>query len=466
MTEIPDDVRAQLHRLSTELAHRGAKHLQLENYYEGNAPPPQAVRDSKLTKAYRQFMPLADAPWASIPVDSVQDRLEVAGIRSGDRGVDDAVWGAWQDNRMDSESKLIHNSALISGRAFALVWPGEDGRPQISLDSSAQMVVAYQEGSRHHRVAALRQWFDDDGVMHATLYRPDGLFKFTGRGGSGWIPREVRGEEWPAPNPYGVVPVVELAVNPRLKPGSLGHARGEYEHCLGLLDKIHLLSFVDLIVAFWMGFPLRGVMGAKILYDDDGKAIAPFDADADSIFHIEGEHAKIAEFKAADRKSLRVHPELAQFAYITKTPAHYFPLESGISNISADAIRALEGGNAAKVSGHKAFLGEGHEEVLRLTGMMLPDPVELSPRAELLWHSHEARSIAERADAATKVASIGFPWQFIAEHYLDVTGEEISRIEAMVAGSALGDLLRAPVPSPAEEEASANGGVPANGGIS
>ena len=105
--------------------------------------------------------------------------------------------------------------------------------PEFSFDNSGQMIVQYEQGSRRERVAAMRYWCEDDtdadDVPNAMLYLPDGIFKFQGaeKGvygpqGVTWEAREVDGEPWPIPNPYGVVPVVELPVNRRLKPGAVG----------------------------------------------------------------------------------------------------------------------------------------------------------------------------------------------------------------------------------------------------
>jgi hypothetical protein len=443
------ELQAQLNKTGSELEKRARRSGKVNGYYEGKCPFPAAVVRARLTNAYRLLMPMAEVPWGSLVVDSVQDRLEVTGIRDslGGKDVEEAVWGVWQDNAMDAESKLAHKEALIDGRCFATIWPEGGGAPQITLDNASQMIVQYAEGSRRHRLAALRHWLADD-VPHATLYRPDGIYKFegpkhsTGFSGTRWQRREVDGETWPLANPHGIVPVVELAVNRRLKAGSFGHARGEYEHVLGLIDRINLLTFLGLVVALWMGFPLRGVIGDKILRDDDGKAIAPFDADADSIFQLEKPEAKLAEYKAADRKNLSIFAELTQLAYITKTPAHYFPMDSGLSNISADAVRALEGGLHAKTAGHKGTLGEGHEEILRVGGLMLPTPVKLSPRAELQWGDHESRSLAERADAAGKLKEI-LPWQALAETVLNASQGDVARWEAMRSSDALGRLLDA-----------------------
>lgn len=451
------ELRAQLATMGAELNRRAARSRKLERYYDGQCPFPAAVVRARVTKAYQALMPMAEAAWGSLVADSVQDRLEVTGIESDDKRVNDLLWGVWQDNAMDAESKLAHNSALINGRAFATVW--RDGEtPEIVLDNAEQMIVQYREGSRRHRVAALRSWVGEDGRPNATLYRPDGLYKFAGPKHSGglqgmqWERRDVEGEAWPLANPLGEVPVVELAVNRRLRPGSFGSARGEYEHCLGLIDRINLLTFLGLVVAVWMGFPLRGVLGTQILRDDDGNQLPPFDADADSIFHLEGPDAKLAEFKAADRRNLGVFAELGQLAYLTKTPAHYFPLETGLSNISADTVRALEGGQAAKVTGHKGSLGEGWEEVLRLSGRMLDSPVALSSRAALVWGDHESRSLAERADAATKLKDI-LPWQALAKRVLNATPDDIQEWEAMRASDGIGTLLAAAAaPLPAEPE--------------
>jgi hypothetical protein len=249
------------------------------------------------------------------------------------------------------------------------------------------------------------------------------------------------------------VPVVEIGVNRRLVTGQYRYARGDFEHCLGLIDRINLLTFLGLVVAFWMGFPLRGITGEKILYDDDGNPIAPFDAHASGIAQLERPDAKTFEFPAADRKNLAILPELDQLATVTKTARYYFPIEGGYTNISADTIRASEGLQNAKIVKHERTLGEAEEEILRLCGLMSDAQVLLSPRAELQWKDHESHSMAERADAAQKIASVeGIPWQFVAEKFLNCSQEEVSKLEAQANSSALQKLLEAANEPAAEEE--------------
>lgn len=439
------ELLAQVNHLGTALEKRARNSRRLNKYYESDCPIPDAVVRARLTNAYKTLMPMSVAPWASLVVRAVLDRLQVSGIRSPQPEVDEILRGLWQDNDMDAESKLGNHAALIDGRCFATVWPEKGGPPQVTLDGADQVIVEYQEGSRRVRTAGLRYWVSGD-VPYCTLYRPDGLFKFigpknsSGFSGTRWEHRVVPGEDWPLDNPYDVVPVVELAVNRRIKPGTFGYARGEFEHVTGLLDRINLLTFLGLVVALWMGFPLRGVIGAKVLKDDDGNALPPFDADADKLFVVTEKDAKLAEFKAADRGNLSIFAELSQLAYITSTPAHYFPLETGISNIGSDTVTALEGGLHSKVDGHKSTLGTGYKEVMRLLGLMAETPVQMSPRAQILWKQSATRSMAEAADAATKLKDI-LPWQALAEKVLDADQDEIARWEAMRSSDALSALI-------------------------
>lgn len=447
----------QVTALASKLVERQHTERRLNRYYEGDCPLPPSVVNAKITRAYSMLIGMADAPWGSLIVNSVLDRLEVTGIRTGDSTLDHRLWSeVWQPNRMDLESKLAHNTALVSGRVFALVWPNPDtGKPEISLDTQSQMVIRYEQGSRRRRVMALRAWVEDDQAF-ATLYRPEGIYKFQGGEGSSvggqqyieWEQRTVPGEDWPVHNPFNVVPVVELAVNRRLlHPGSYPHARGEFEHCTSLIDRINLLTFLGLITAHYLGAPLRAVIGDKILRDDDDNVLPPFTIGADQVAQFENPDTKLTQFEAADRSLLSIYHELDQLCSITATPRHYAPLQGGFVNISADAIRASEGALVAKIPNHKACLGEAWEEVIRLAGMMLDNPVIVPETAELRWTDHESRSLAERADAASKLVNI-LPQTALLEKVLNATAEEIARWTAEKASDSLGLLVKATATPP------------------
>jgi hypothetical protein len=482
-----DELTREVTAMGEVLDKRIAEHERLDAYVSGDGSIPDLISEARLTKLYSYLLPKAEAPWGSLVVDSKQDRLEVAGLRDTDNEeTAEAVWAEWQANGMDSESKLGHGAALLEGRCYATVWPTEAGGADIALDDATQMVVRFAEGSRRHRVAALRRWKDGDRIM-ATLYHADYIYKFSAQGGRAgtrnleWQPRNVDGEDWPLENRLAEVPVVEVAVNRRLKPGAYPWARGEFAHCTGLIDRINLLTFLGLVVAVWQGFPIRGIIGERIrreiLRDDDGnpilgdddkpqtKRVPPFEAKPDSIAQIENPDAKTFEFTGADRKNLSVFAELDHLATITKTPRHYFPLEQGMSNIAADTIRANEGAMHAAVTNHKATIGEGWLDSSRLIARAIGR--ELTPYAAIKWMDHSSRSLAERADAFTKLAS-SLPWPAAAEIALNVGDDQIRRWQAEQAMSPLVTLLneaQAAAPAMAEPgepmmAASGNGDTP------
>lgn len=498
-TPTMDELGKQANRLLTELDKRKAEHDRVLPYaqrVDGRFPIPDAVVAAKLVKAYTHLMAMCETPWGKLVLSAKLDRLEVNGITVPDepdrqgsgQAAADAVWaGVWQENGLDLGSKLAHRAALRDGRAHAIVWPrsrweddgeggvlGADG-PLVRLDDCTTTIVEYAEGQTQMRTAALRRWADDDeeGSESFTLYRPEAIYKFRTvpmseqgddtlmAANRRWGMRVVEGEAWPLPNPLRVVPVVEIAVNRDLAPGRFAVCCGEYANETGLMDRVNLLTFLGMVVAVSMSFPLRVVIGEKILRDDDDNPLPPFEAYVGGAVQFENPDARLAEYQAADRDKLSIYNELAQLASATSTPRHYLPVSGAISNIAAETIRAFESPMHAAVNGsHKPSLAEGWEEVNRLGGLMLParERVVLSRRAGMSWVDHESRSLAERADAFAKLTATpnGLPWIAAAELALGLGNDQIQRYAAEQAGSALAQLVTA-LEQPSAPVPAANG---------
>lgn len=159
MAEV-DAVIAEVRGMVAELDRRIAEHGRLEAYVGDEGAVPNVITEARLTRLYEYLLPKAEAPWATLIVDSKLDRLEPTGIRDGEnREAAELIWAeGWQANSMDAESKLGHAAALTHGRFYATVWPTADGTPDIALDDQTQMIVKFAEGSRRKRVAALRKW--------------------------------------------------------------------------------------------------------------------------------------------------------------------------------------------------------------------------------------------------------------------------------------------------------------------
>lgn len=497
--ELQAGIAKQVDRLCNELAARNAEHERILPYFkklDGRRALPAAVVSAKLVTAYLHLQPMSVATWGKLVVASKLDRLEVNGLTSPDERVSTDIWeGVWQENELNMESKLAHRAALLDGRSHATVWPrnqwllddrgeplGSDDSPDVTFDDCTTMIVEYAEGSRRIRTGALRRWVTDDDKEFINLYRPDGIYKFIASkddvetsdsfkaNGTRWKPRETANEAWPLPNPLRVLTNVELGVNRELQSGRFTVCRGEFADETGLLDRVNLLTFLGMVLAVSMSFPLRVLIGDKIVRDDDGNEVPPFDAHIGGLAQLEDPKAKLDEYKAADRGALSIYGELAQFATSTTTPRHYFPSEGVIANVSAETITAFEGPMHATVkASHQPTLGSGHEEILRIGGLMLPGAPKLSRRAKVTWADHQSRSLGEQASAFAQLGGEGgLPWQARAEIALGLGQDDLRRYEQDQAGSALTQIIaasRQPATAPARNgaapEPAANGAVPA-----
>lgn len=462
------ELRAQLVRCSKVLDERAKEAAILDNYRIGKPPLPPFVQDTGLTKAYRMLMQLAGSNWPGLIVEAVEERLEVQGVRFGDEDADDEVWGLWQDNGLDAESSVLHDSVLTTGRGFAIVWGdgSSDPQPKVTYEHSSLCVVEYEPGSRVRR-AALRRW-RDGGKWYANLYTPDFVYKFESDGedvpteGEKWKRRDVAGEEWPLPNPLNEVPVVEFAVNRSLRPAPFGSGCGEFATNLPHIDRINYKVFSGLVALTWSGFPLRYVIGDPIMYEkqDDGtddktKPIPPFKALASAVAQFTNPDAKVGQLPEANIGNYSPEMDIKHLAALTKTPTYY--LLGEMVNISADGIRAGEGALISKCRKHHRSLGESHEDVSRLMLRVKDpnDPRGKDQNAQIIWKDPESRSLAERADAATKLASINMPWQVIGSLVLGMTPQEIRRVDSQRGSEVLGELLKQAQPQ------NANGAAPA-----
>lgn len=453
-----DELKAKLDSLGAELDKRRERFEELEAYRSGEVPVPDAVVRANATTAYRKLMTVAPTNYAQLVIRAASSKLEVAGVKSGDESLDSAAWSVWQENRMDAEFRRATDSILTHGRCFAIVRPGEP-EPEIVLEDARTVIVEYEEGSRYRRSCALRRWEDDQGFAHSTLYFPDKTYRFSSsRSLKQRQAAKIHSEQpdqaitWELretlDNPFGVVPVAEVATNGGLVPGRFGSARGDYEGALSLLDRINTLEFLRLVIAFTASFPVRAVIGDKILRDDDGNALPPLKLGADVIAQFEDPNVKLAEFKAADLKSFgdAIDHDIDMLAGVTQTPAYYLR-SVPIQNVSADTIRASNIPLDARVADHQPFLSEGLEEILRL-GLLMKGQA-LPQSASIQWLNRESYSLSERADAATKLKDI-LPWQVIASRVLDMNQEEISRVEQLRASDVLTGLLTEPDAVPAD----------------
>lgn len=417
----PGDPLWWLGRLWTQLQDRQAEVKTLRRYYVGDHPLP--VVPDKARGAFARILHQARSNYVGLVVDATAERLQVDGVRIGDAEVGDVqAWRIWQANGLDADADLLITEAVKVGRAYLLVAPNPDdaATPIVTAEDCTQAIVAYEPGSRRRRAAGLKTWVDDwTGELMATLFLPKTVYKFqapkppAGLGSKPkWVPRTVKGEDWPAENPLGVVPLVEMQNRPDL----LGGCMSEMGDILDIQDRINKTLIDRLMAQEFAAFRQRWMTGYEIPRDEQGQPIEPFKAAVDRAWTFADPDVKVGDFEATDISPYltAVEADVKDMAARTRTPSQY--LLGAMVNISGDALKAAESGLVSKVKQRQRPFGEAIEDAVRLYLQAAGDTRDLSAM-EVIWRNPEFRTEGELVDALMKMASLGVPHEALWERW-------------------------------------------------
>lgn len=418
----------------------------MSRYYEGDHPLP--IAHERARQAFVRLLRQSRANWTGLVVDATAERLHVEGFRlAADQTADDAAWGLWQANELDADSELVHNEALVCGESYVTVWanPADPEVPLITPEHPAQMIVEPDRMNRRVTAAALKVWQDDwSGGTFATLYLPDGIWKFFQKTKNGkWEPRE----DFLA-NPLGQVPVVAFRNRARLLTGG----RSEIADVTDIQDRINKTLFDRLMAGEYASFRQRWATGLALSDDADGNPVEPFNPGVDRLWIAEDDNVEFGEFSATDLTPYirAVESDVQQLAAISRTPPHY--LLGEIVNASGDALKAAEAGLAAKARSRTRHFGEAWEKVIQLAFMVLDDPRGKVSDGEVLWRDVETRTEGERVDALVKMRTLGVPlealwarWGASPQEIEQWKGQQVAealRSQAVDLGAFVGDAAQ------------------------
>lgn len=428
--------------LTMKLMRQKAAATKANAYYSGT----QALQflDPEIARMMNGRLATLNVNFARLAVDTLESRIQVAGFATTPGGASDAgLWELWQASNMDEQSQQAHLDALIYGRAFYLAWADADGSPMLSAESPMQCAV-HRDPVTRETIAAIKQWRDDDGFTHALLFTPDEIAEFVSTSELTTDPliagqpstfgdafNLVRAD----PNPLGVVPMVALVNRPRLQTPD---GESELLDLMPLLDGISKLATDLMVSSEYSASPRRYVTG-----------IAPTDATQAQMDEISEqiknrwERAHAAKFLIAPSSETKFGqfetPTLqnyigaiemlsAQIAAIASLPPQYLSLLNS-NPTSADAIRSSESRLTAKAKRRQQIWSGAYEELMRLAVLIRDgQPDSRLQDMETLWVSAETATIAQTADAETKLFAAGVIDQRTALSALDYSPQEIDRI--------------------------------------
>jgi hypothetical protein len=444
LEKVPESPWWWVKRLYTALLKQAENFDCMDAYYRGEPPKapwlPEQARDE-----FKRLLELTKSNFMGLVIDSMVERQAVEGFRVGEEvKADKPTWDIWQANNFDAASTQILLEAAIGGQAYMLVAPNPNNpaRPLMFAEHPTQAIVEYAPGTaRQERAAGLKMWLDDwTGILMATLYLPTEVYKFrapkpTPGMSPRWEQRTVKGEKWPAPNPLGEVPLVEIANNPRLLTGGVS----EIHDVWPVQDRIAKTLADRLMTQDYGAFPQK--WGVAVPDEDSAGNKNKIDIGRDRMVTSDVAETKFGQWDAAplDPYSAAKREDVKDIASRTRTPAQY--LLGEMSNVNGETLKASESGLVSKVRQRNRTSGEGFESGMRL-GRKAASLGGSDVAMETIWRNPEFRTEGELVDSLTKMATLNVPEEVLWERW-GATPPEIARWKKLNADKAAQDPIGA-----------------------
>ncbi|WP_328721742.1 phage portal protein [Streptomyces sp. NBC_00247] len=439
-------------------------------YYKGRPPLPELPKNAQ--QAFLDFQRKARTNVCQVIANASVHRLTALGVTGPDGEPDPDASRWWQQNRLDSRQKLVWRLAMSQSVGYMLVGEHpirteENGRPSplVTAEHPRECIVEYDPETGEPLVGLKAFPSDIDGYGYAVVFFDDARFRYrtTERCGSrlpwgpdSWVP--VGGDQGES-HDLGMLQLVEFARMPDLGEDP----EPEFAGVIDIQDRLNLGVLNRMATSRNAGFPQKWIRGHKFAKKKDpvtGLVVVeqPFVPGPSAVWASEGENAQFGQLAAADLSGfLKEHEsDVRDALLLSQTPVYYYA--GDLVNISADTIGALDILHVAKIREHIAVFGEGMESVMSLCAAQAGVPEDYV-EAEVRWANPAHASLAVKADAATKLKSIGYPLDVIAEEM----GETPAMVRRITAGAASQALLAASL-LPAPGAAPTAGNLPDDSG--
>ena len=363
-------------------------------------------------------------------VTTVAQNLFADGYRPERASENAPAWDIWQGNNMDARQSGVYRAALQYGLSYATVLPG-DPVPVIRPYSPRELTAVYDDVINDEwpvYALACTKGFDRKAKKPAHRLRlldETTVYEFEGKAdGSSSAPTFVDAKD----HNLGVTPVPRwLNEYGDLDDGS----QGEIAPLMTLQDDLQQTTFALKMAQHYAAFRQRWATGMAIATDEQGRPVEPFNAAVNRVWQNESPEGKFGDFQEtpldpylnARKAILNIICALAQ------VPPHAMLVSDGMSNLSAEALAAVESGLMRKVGERKTSFGESNEQMLRLAALAAGDKKGWEDTsAQIAWRDTESRSLAQVTDALGKMAQmLDVPKRALWERIPGVTDQDLGR---------------------------------------
>lgn len=417
---------------------------------------------------FRELVRQAQFNVLPLVVTSLAQALYVDGYRPSGSLEDSPVWDAvWQPNRMDARQAGLYRAAIEYGVSYALVLPG-----RMTGADGAQTRTPVIRPLSPRRCTAL---YDDPMVdewpelamvssprrKEVTVYDDQWAYPMTVGDDSTMTPARK-----PEEHGLGVPPVVRFWDSyGDLDDGPMG----KIEPLIPVQRQLNQTTYSLLMAQEYSAFRQRWVTGMAIPEDENGIPIEPFNAAVDRVWHAESPDTKFGDFAQTDLNGYLNSRDkgLLYISSVAQIPPHALLVGPGVSNISAEALAALEAGHRQDIAEHQSSFGESMEQTMRLAALAMGDMETWGDTsAQVVWRDTTPRSIAQVADALGKLATqLAIPPKGLWSRIPGATQQDLADWEAMAAQQDVLAELSSFLNTDQEVEDAGAGGEPADEGV-
>ena len=352
-------------------------------------------------------------------------------------------YACWQRNRMDARQATLYKAALMYGHSFAHVnnlHPSGDVKVEVLgtrhtiayfddpvNDIRPRLVLTIKSYARDEETPGLAVVWDDVNRYELTINK-EGVFALLGE---------------PMAHGSSNCPVVRYTCG---APDDEGRALGVInDTMITLQNRVNQASFSTNVTADFGAFKVRTAAGLQLLYKVDPETGEPLlDAGGNPIPEpIEVSQAKMlisddpnTKFGQLDETPLDGYLRNEDQATKNLAAIAQFPLHAligNVSNLSAEALNALEAQFMRHMNSLHMSWGESHEELFRLMAEALGDAEGANAYGgEVRWRDMSSKAFGATMDGLGKAADmLGMPKRALWSMMPGVTSGDLQDMEAL-----------------------------------
>uniref|UniRef100_A0AAU2AAL9 Phage portal protein n=1 Tax=Streptomyces sp. NBC_00093 TaxID=2975649 RepID=A0AAU2AAL9_9ACTN len=391
-----------------EILYRRADYETAEDYYYGRAE--EVFTSKAVYRALKHTAGEFRLNFAAVPVDTVNNRLEITSVSAISESAGQYLDRAWATDELQLDIAQVHKNALIYGDSYLMVLPDGDSL-QVHYNSPKNTIAIYDDENPKLMRFAAKAWeitVETNGNRETrtrvNLYYPDRWEKYISR--SRKLTANPQSSEFEPfadeyTDAYGVManPLKQKIIPVFHFRTEMPEGKPEHIRAYGPQDAINKFVVTQMAANDFHSFPQRWALAT-----DGSSENADFDEESETVgvANQPGSLAvlkgikEVGEFKAAD-PSTSIEPmrvNIRAMATVTATPLHYFEPTGNVP--SGEALRVAEAPLVKKTKMRQLCFGSTWRQVfsflLETQGMR--EDVQIHWRAVETFDTKEAWEIA------------------------------------------------------------------------